>query len=67
LTAAGRALCRKLFRRIETVNKRAVAGMSEKEAAQLRDLLSRAKGNLVTGAPADGSRANVNRVIRMRL
>jgi DNA-binding MarR family transcriptional regulator len=58
---------RKLFRRIETVNKRAVAGMSDNEAVQLRELLSRAKGNLVTGAPADGSRAKVNRVIRMRL
>jgi MarR family transcriptional regulator, organic hydroperoxide resistance regulator len=66
LTANGRALCRKLFRRVEAVNKLAVAGMNDKEAARIRDLLSRAKNNLVTAAPEDGSRARVNRVNLMR-
>jgi DNA-binding MarR family transcriptional regulator len=67
LTSAGRTLCRKIFRGIESINKSAVAGMSDQEATLLRSLLARANDNLGQSAPLDKPRAKVTRVVRVRI
>jgi DNA-binding MarR family transcriptional regulator len=62
LTAAGRALSRRIFRGIETINKRAVAGMNDEETTLLRSLLARAYANLLENAPGVKPRARAARV-----